>query len=62
MTNANAQSITTTSARIGASPLDTADTKSSALLLTLDPGVYSFVATGKSASSGVVLVEVYDAD
>ncbi len=62
-TNANAASITTAGARIGATPLDASDTKSAALLLTLQPGVYSFVASGKTnAPSGVVLVEVYDAD
>jgi hypothetical protein len=60
--NANAAAILTTGARIGASPFDGSDTKSAALLLTLQPGVYSFVASGKSAASGIVLVEVYDAD
>jgi hypothetical protein len=60
--NANAPSIVTTGARIGAMPLDAADTKSSALLYTLQPGVYSFIASGKSSASGIVLVEVYDAD
>jgi hypothetical protein len=60
--NANAALITTTGARIGATPFDASDTKSSALLVTLGPGVYSFVASGRSATSGVVLVEVYDAD
>jgi hypothetical protein len=60
--NANATLITTTGARIGATPFDASDTKSSALLVTLQPGVYSFIASGKSATSGIVLVEVYDAD
>ncbi len=60
--NANAGSITTTGARIGALPFDAPDTKSSALLLTLPPGVYSFIARGKADASGIVLVEVYDAD
>lgn len=60
--NSEAAMITTTGARVGALPFATADTKSSALLMTLDPGVYSFIASGKSASSGIVLVEVYDAD
>lgn len=49
-------------ARIGASSFDSADTKSSALLLTLDPGAYTFIAGGKSNTSGIVLVEIYDAD
>ncbi len=60
--NANATDITSTGARIGATPLAGPDTKSSALLLTLQPGVYSFIASGKSGTSGIVLVEVYDAD
>jgi subtilisin family serine protease len=60
--NSNATEITNTSIQIGASALDSSDTKSSALLLTLPPGVYSFVVNGKSATSGVVLLEVYDAD
>jgi hypothetical protein len=60
--NLNAAEITTTAAAIGASAFDPADTKSSALLLTLEPGVYSFVATGKAGSSGIVLLEVFDAD
>ena len=61
-TNTNVAEITTTAARIGATPFDGADARSSALLVTLEPGVYSFIASGKSASSGIVLVEVYDAD
>jgi hypothetical protein len=61
-TNANASAIVTTGARIGATPFATTDTKSSALLLTLSPGVYSFIASGKGGTSGIVLVEVYDAD
>lgn len=60
--NDNAADIVTTGARIGASPLDQSDTKSAALLLTLPAGAYSFVASGKGGTSGIVLVEVYDAD
>lgn len=60
--NANAAAITSTAARIGATTLDAADTKSSALLMTLQPGIYTFVAAGKSGTSGIVLAEVYDAD
>jgi hypothetical protein len=55
-------SIATTGTRIGATPFATTDTKSPALLMTLNPGVYSFVAKGNSGQSGIVLVEVYDAD
>ncbi|MEO6001667.1 MAG: matrixin family metalloprotease [Opitutus sp.] len=61
-TNTNAALITTTGARLGATPLDASDTKSAALLMTLQPGAYSFVASGLANSSGIVLVEVYDAD
>jgi hypothetical protein len=60
--NANAAEITSTAQQIGASALITGDIKSAALLLTLSPGVYSFVVNGKSATSGIVLLEVYDAD
>ena len=60
--NVNVDAIRTTGARVGATPLSVNDTTSSALLLVLNPGVYSFVARGKSATSGILLVEVYDAD
>jgi hypothetical protein len=65
--NTNAADIVTTEARVGAMPLandpDTVvDTTSSALLLNLAPGSYSVVASGTANSSGIVLVEVYDAD
>ncbi len=60
--NANAEAIRTTGARIGASPFDASDTRSSALLVTLAPGVYSFVARGQGSAGGIVLIEVYDAD
>ncbi|HTO02305.1 MAG TPA: endo-1,4-beta-xylanase, partial [Opitutus sp.] len=61
-TNANAALITSIGARIGANALAGSDTRTSALLLTLNPGVYSFIASGKNGASGIVLVEVYDAD
>ncbi len=60
--NVNASDIVTTGARIGATPFASTDTTSSALLVTLPPGVYSFVAQGRNGTSGIVLVEVYDAD
>jgi outer membrane protein assembly factor BamB/subtilisin family serine protease len=60
--NSNASDITATGARLGATPISSSDTKSSALLLTLNPGVYTFIASGKANTSGIVLVEVYDAD
>ncbi len=62
VTNANASDITTVTGQVGAQPFLSTDTKSSALLVTLAPGVYSFVTTDKSSASGVVLIEVYDAD
>ena len=60
--NANAAAIAATAARVGAQGLDQSDATSSALLLTLPPGVYSFVASGKNGTSGIVLIEIYDAD
>jgi len=54
--------VTTTGARLGATPLAASDTKSAAMVITLQPGVYSFIASGKGGTSGIVLVEVYDAD
>ncbi len=60
--NTNANGIRAAAARIGATPFASTDTASSALLLKLPPGVYSFIARGKSDTSGIVLVEVYDAD
>jgi hypothetical protein len=61
-TNANKDDIVSTSARIGASAIATSDNKSAALLITLPPGVYSFLASDRNNSSGIVLVEVYDAN
>ena len=60
--NANPSDVTTTGARLGATPLAASDTKSAAMVITLQPGVYSFIASGKGGTSGIVLVEVYDAD
>ncbi len=60
--NANAAEIIQTAARVGAAALAGNDTRSSALLLTLNAGVYTFVVSGQSTSSGIVLLEVYDVD
>jgi hypothetical protein len=60
--NENAAAIVSVGARIGATPFASSDTKSSALLMTLQPGVYSFIVRGKNETSGIVLVEVYDAN
>lgn len=59
---AHATAIRTTAARIGAAPLAATDRKSAALLMTLQPGVYSFIARGRNDATGIALVEVYDAD
>ena len=61
-TGGNAPAIAAVAVQIGASPLALTDAKSAALILDLMPGVYSFVASGKNAAAGIVLLEVYDAD
>jgi hypothetical protein len=60
--NPNASDIVTTGQRKGATAFAESDTTSAALLLTLNPGVYSFVVSGVGGTSGVVLIEAYDAD
>jgi type IV secretory pathway TrbL component len=60
--NDYAAAIVTVGARIGAAALSASDTRSSSLLITLQPGAYTFIASGKNNTSGIVLVEVYDAD
>lgn len=57
----NSADIVATSARIGAAALSATDSKSAVLLTTLQPGVYSFVVSGKNGGAGVVLTEVFDA-
>lgn len=51
--------IESTSARIGAFPLDESS-KDSALIATLPPGNYSAVVSGKNGASGVALIEIYE--
>jgi alkaline phosphatase D len=46
--------------RVGAFPLASATSKDAAVVLTLNPGVYSAVARSADGSRGRVLVEVYD--
>jgi outer membrane protein assembly factor BamB/subtilisin family serine protease len=60
--NPNAADIPPTAARIGASALSSSDTTSAAMLRSLEPGVYTFIARGRNDTTGIVLVEVYDAD
>jgi sugar lactone lactonase YvrE len=47
-------------ARVGAFVPDSETSKDAALLVTLDPGLYSVVVSGGSNQAGVVLVEVYE--
>jgi hypothetical protein len=53
--------IVAASTRLGAHPL-VAGTADAALMTSLDPGVYSAHVTTSDSSTGVVLMEVYDAD
>lgn len=52
--------ITSAGDRVGASSLTNVTSKDAAVLVTLDPGVYSAVAYGSGTSSGIMLMEVYD--
>jgi PKD repeat protein len=54
-----AQQIVSASAQVGAFALP-AGSKDAALLVTLQPGVYTVVLTGVGNTSGVALIEVYD--
>ncbi len=56
----NASQIITVSQQVGASDLDT-DSKSAAMVIWLEPGVYTAHAASSDGSSGVALVEVYEA-
>jgi sugar lactone lactonase YvrE len=60
-TGANAADVATVTAQVGAFPL-AAGSADSALLANLAPGSYSVELSGVEATSGVALVEVYDAD
>ncbi len=46
--------------RVGAFPPDSDTSKDSALLATLNPGLYTAVVSGGGAQPGVVLLEVYE--
>jgi hypothetical protein len=56
----NVASMIATAKRVGAQPL-TSD-KDAVILVTLAPGVYTAQVTGVNGSTGVALVEIYDAD
>ncbi len=51
----------TAMSRVGAFPLS-GDSKDAAVLMTLDPGLYSAQVVGAADSTGIALVEVYDLD
>jgi hypothetical protein len=59
--NASVDQIVKTAERIGAGSLTTGS-KDAAILLTLPPGVYSAIVSGSGNSTGVALIEVFDAD
>ncbi len=59
-TNANAAAIASEMQAVGAFPLPSGSADC-ALLLTLPPGSYTAVVSGVSSSSGVALVEIYQA-
>ena len=46
----------------GGNPPLTAGSASPAAILTLDPGSYTAIVSGKNGTTGVALVEVYDLD
>ncbi|MGH8020452.1 MAG: MBG domain-containing protein [Opitutaceae bacterium] len=60
-TNANLAELNEATAAVGAFPLDAGSTDA-AILLTLDPGVYTVTASGVGATTGIALVEVYEVE
>lgn len=52
----------TQQAEIEATQIPPSDDLESALVATLDPGLYTAIVSGKNAATGVGLVEVYDLD
>jgi len=59
--SANASDIAANAARLGAFPF-TPGTRDAALLATLAPGAYTARAGGAGTTTGIALVEIYDAD
>ncbi|RME68596.1 MAG: hypothetical protein D6781_10565 [Verrucomicrobia bacterium] len=57
-TNANAAEIASVTAQVGGFPL-LENSKDAALLVVLEPGSYTAVATGKDGSTGIAIIEVY---
>lgn len=60
LASAGSQVVSTTTA-VGAFPL-AAGSKDSALVIQLGPGAYTAQVTGVGGLTGVVLLEIYDAD
>lgn len=60
--NSNRNELLAAIARTGATPFAADDTRSAALLVNLNPGVYTFVISGQDGASGVVLTEIYAAN
>ena len=60
-TSTNSAAITSTAARVGAFPF-AANSSDSALLTTLSPGAYTALISGVNNTTGLSIVEVYDAD
>lgn len=59
--NTNADSLATVTANVGGFPLASGAADAS-LLVDLDPGTYTATAAGVASTTGVALVELYDAD
>lgn len=55
----NAAAISAAAAQVGDFPF-ASGSKDAALLVTLDPGLYTAIVGGKSGGTGVAMVEVYD--
>ncbi len=60
--NSNRNELLAATTRTGATPFAADDTRSAALLVTLDPGIYTFVVSGQRGGSGIVLTEIYAAN
>jgi hypothetical protein len=59
LTSSNAAPLGLASAQVGAFTLP-ANSRDSAMLVTLDPGSYTVQVSGGGASTGVALVEIYE--
>ena len=53
---------TTQQTAITATGIAPADDREAAIVMTLDPGSYTAIVSGKSGGTGVALVEVYNLD